>query len=72
METDEISGEIDSDDFMGVLNEEGDLLRTEKIAEHIGCTEEVAKERMFKLKDEGEVVSKPRGDQGLLWVKKTG
>jgi hypothetical protein len=25
---------------------------------------------MFKL-DEGEVVSKPRGNQRLLWVKKT-
>jgi hypothetical protein len=31
----------------------------------------MAKEPMFKLKDEGEVVSKPRGNQRLLWVKKT-
>jgi DNA-binding IscR family transcriptional regulator len=71
METDEIRGELDRDDFMGVLNEEDDLLRTEQIAEHVGCSEEVAKEWMFKMKEEGEVVSKPRGDQGLLWVKKT-
>jgi predicted ArsR family transcriptional regulator len=71
METDEVRGEIDRDDIMGILDEKGDLLRTEQIAEHIGCTEEVAKEWMFKLKDEGDVVSKPRGDRGLLWVKKT-
>lgn len=43
-----------------------------RTGEHVRCSGEVAKEPMFKLKDEGEVVSKPRGDQGLLWVKKTG
>ena len=41
-----------------------------RTGEHVGCSGEVAKEPIFKL-DEGEVVSKPRGDQGILWVKKT-
>jgi len=58
-------------DFLGALDELEDLTGTDEIAEYVGCNEEVAKEWMFKLKDEGEVVSKPRGQYGLLWVMKS-
>lgn len=60
------------DDFLNALDELGDLSQTEKIAEKVGCKEEVAKEWLAKLEDEGEVSSKSKDGEGLLWVKKIG
>jgi len=56
-------------DFLGALDELEDLTGTDEIAEYVGCSEEVAKEWMFKLEDEEEVVSTPRGPYGLLWAR---
>jgi predicted ArsR family transcriptional regulator len=56
------------DDFIEAMDELDDLTRTEQIAEYVGCSEEVAREWMFKLEDEGVYVSMPRGDEGLIWA----
>jgi hypothetical protein len=62
----------DRRDFLGALDELDDLTPTEDIAEHVGCSEEVAREWLFKLEDEEEVTPKPRGEKySPLWVKKT-
>ena len=65
-------GEYTRRDFLGALEELDDLTPTEQIADYVGCSDEVAEEWMFKLEDEGEVVSKMRGNKGWIWVKKTG
>ena len=59
-------------DFLNALSNDelGDLSQTEQIADHLDCDEEVVLEWMFKLEDEGEVVSKSRGSEGWLWAKK--
>jgi hypothetical protein len=56
------------DDFTEAMDELDDLTRTEQIADYVGCSEEVAREWMFKLEDEGVYVSMPRGDEGLIWA----
>jgi hypothetical protein len=58
-------------DFLGALDELDDLTPTNQIAEHVGCSIEVAREWLFKLEDEDEIVSKPMGSEHLVWVKKT-
>jgi predicted transcriptional regulator len=60
-------------DFLDALSNDelGDLSRTDQIAEHLGCDEDVVLEWMFKLEDEDEVVSKPDGAGGWIWAKKS-
>lgn len=62
----------DRRDFLNALSNDelGDLSRTDQIADHLGCDEEVVLEWMFKLEDEDEVVSKPMGNEGWIWAKK--
>jgi predicted Rossmann fold nucleotide-binding protein DprA/Smf involved in DNA uptake len=62
----------DRNDFLDALSNDelGDLSRTDQIAEHLGCDEEVVLKWMLKLEDEDEVVSKPMGDEGWIWAKK--
>jgi len=62
----------DRRDFLDALSNDelGDLSRTDQIAEHLGCDEEVVLEWMFKLEDEDGVVSKPDGAGGWIWAKK--
>lgn len=57
-------------DFLNVFDELDNLVPTQDIAEHIGCSEEVAREWLFKLEDEGELVRKPKGNKGIVWVRK--
>jgi hypothetical protein len=59
-------------DFLGALDELDDLTPTNQIAEHTGCSVEVAREWLFKLEDEDEIVSKPMGSEHLVWAKKPG
>jgi len=56
-------------DFLDALDELGDLSRTEQIAEHVECSEDVAREWLLKLEDGDEIVSKHRGGKSLLWAK---
>jgi predicted ArsR family transcriptional regulator len=60
------------DDFIEAMDELDDLTRTEQIADYVGCSEEVAREWMFKLEDEDVFLSMPRGDEGLIWSKEPG
>ena len=34
------------------------------------CSEEVAREWLFKLEDEGELNTMPKENKGIVWVKK--
>jgi DNA-binding MarR family transcriptional regulator len=57
-------------DFLKALDELGKLSGTEKIASQIGCSEKVAENWLSKLENEGEIVSKRKGNKGQLWTKK--
>ena len=57
-------------DFLDVFDELDNLVPTQDIAEHVGCSEEVAREWLFKLEDEGELVRKLKGNKGIVWVRK--
>lgn len=64
-------GEYTHEDFLNALDELDDLTRTKQVANHVDCSEKVAREWVFKLEDEGELVSKEIGDRRLLWIKRT-
>lgn len=60
----------DRKEFIEAMDELDDLTRTDQIADYVGCSEEVAREWMFKLEDEGVYVSMPMGEgEGLIWAK---
>jgi predicted ArsR family transcriptional regulator len=57
-------------DFLKAFETLGDLTPPEEIAEHVGCSEEVAREWLYKLKDEGELATHTRGeDISPLWSR---
>jgi hypothetical protein len=57
-------------DFLNAFDALGDLTPTEEIADHLNCSDEVAREWLYKLKDEGEVGTHTRGeDISPLWSK---
>ena len=57
-------------DFLDAFDALGDLTPTEEIADHLNCSDEVAREWLYKLKDEGEVGTHTRGDDiSPLWSK---
>jgi hypothetical protein len=57
-----------SRDFLGSLDELDDLTPTDQIAEHVGCSVEVAREWLFKLED--ELATHTRGkDISPLWSR---
>jgi predicted ArsR family transcriptional regulator len=57
-------------DFLDTFDALGDLTPTEEIADHLNCSDEVAREWLYKLKDEGEVGTHTRGeDISPLWSK---
>jgi hypothetical protein len=62
-------GEYTRKDFLSALDEPDDLKPTNQIAEHVGCSIEVAREWMFKLED--KIVSRPMRSGHLVWGKKT-
>ncbi|MDZ7687282.1 MAG: hypothetical protein U5J64_00925 [Halobacteriales archaeon] len=60
----------DRRDFLKAFDALGDLTPPEKIAEHVGCSEEVAREWLYKLKDEDELATHTRGeDISPLWSR---
>ncbi|MDZ7687637.1 MAG: hypothetical protein U5J64_02750 [Halobacteriales archaeon] len=60
----------DRRDFLKAFDALGDLTPPEEIAEHVGCSEEVAREWLYKLKDEGELATHTRGeDISPLWSR---
>jgi DNA-binding Lrp family transcriptional regulator len=58
MRVDNACEELNKSGFIEAVSK---LARTEQIAEYVGYSEEAVRERMFKLEDEDEVVSKPDG-----------
>jgi predicted transcriptional regulator len=72
MEANEKREGVNRDDFIEAMEGLDDLTQTEQIADHLDCDEGVVRERIFKLKDEGEVISKPDGAGGWIWAKKSG
>jgi DNA-binding GntR family transcriptional regulator len=55
----------------GCLRVSDNMIPAQDIAEHVGCSEEVAREWLFKLEDEGELDTMPKGNMGIVWAKKT-
>jgi hypothetical protein len=54
----------------GCLEVLGNVIPTQYLAEHIGCNEEVAREWLFKLEDEGELDTMPKRNKGIVLIKK--